>query len=143
MANSLEYSLESFFIALLKADPRTAGKDVCHFDEVTEAQKKAFVVQAKQGNHSLAGPGGYEVEATIEYRSPLKTSKAENDATAALLLSAIYDSTVSISDKTAMVIAAGLSPAAFLIKDESTGEHQNTNDLRKRAITLPCIAKLA
>jgi hypothetical protein len=143
MANSLEYSLESFFIALLKADPRTAGKDVVHFDEEAKAKPLALVVRAQQGAKNLAGPGGYELETTIEFRSPIKTSRAENDSVAALLQSAIYDSTISISDKTAMVVAAGLSPTAFLIKDESTGDRQNTSDLRKRVVTLPCIAKLA
>ena len=143
MANSLEFSLEAFFIALLKADNRTAGKDVVHFDEADKAKPLALIVRAQQGAKNLAGPGGYELEVMIEYRSPLKTSKAENDAVAALLQSAIYDSSVTVAAKTAMVVAAGLSPAAFLIKDESTGDRQNTNDLRKRVVTLPCIAKLA
>lgn len=141
MANSLEYSVEAFFVALFKADARSAGRDVCHFDETTEAQTKAIVIKVVQGNRSLAGFGGYELEATIEYRAPLKTAKAENDLTAAALLSIVYDSTISTVTRAAMATTAGLSD--LLIKDESTGARDNSADLRKRSITLPIQAKLA
>lgn len=141
MANSLEFSVEAFFIALFKADTRSAGRDVCHFDETTEASVKAIVIRAQQGEHQLAGFGGYSLEVQIEYRAPLKTAKAENDLTAAALLSIVYNSTISTVDRAAMATTAGLSD--LLIKDESSGTRDNTADLRKRSITLPVQAKLA
>lgn len=141
MSNSLESACEKFFVALFKADPRSAGKTVVQFDEESKAPPKAIVVQAKQGSHNLAGPGGYDVEMTIEYRGPIKTSKAENDLTAAMLHEIIYDSTLSLPTRATMATAAGLSE--LVIKDESTGDRQNTSDLRKRSITVPLQAKLA
>lgn len=141
MSNSLESSCEKFFVALFKADSRSAGKSVIQFDEEDKAPTKAIVIQAKQGGHNLAGPGGYDVEITIEYRGPIKTSKAENDLTAAMLHEIIYDSTLSLLSRAAMATAAGLSE--LVIKDESTGDRQNTSDLRKRSITVPLQAKLA
>lgn len=141
MPNSLEFSVEGFFVALFKADSRSAGKDVCHFDEESSAKTKAIVVQAKQGAHSLAGPGGYELEVMIEYRGPFGTSKAENNLTAAMLHDIVYDSTVSLPDRAAMATAAGLSE--LLIKDESSGTRSNSADLRKRTLMLPVQAKLA
>lgn len=141
MANSLESAVETFFITLFSADARTAGKQICHFDESTEAQVKAIVIRAQQGEHQLAGFGGYSLEVHVEYRASLKTAKAENDLTAQALLSIIYNSTISTVDRAAMATAAGLSD--LLIKDEASGDRQNTSDLRKRSITLPIQAKLA
>lgn len=138
MANSLEKSCEAFFIALFKADPRSAGKSVVNFDEEAKAPTKAIVVQAKQGNHNLAGPGGYDLEITVEYRAPLKTSKAENDLAAKMLHEIIYEST---EDLQAIKTAAGLE--FIVIKDESSGDRTNSADLRKRTLTLPIQAKLA
>lgn len=141
MANSWEFSVEDFFIRLFKADPRSAAKNVCHFDEETKAKSKSIVIKATQGTHSLAGPGGYEGEVLVEYRGPIGTSRAENDLTASALHDIVYDSTLSLAARAIMATAAGL--ADLLIKDEATGDRQNTNDLRKRAITLPVQARLA
>lgn len=141
MSNSLESACEKFFVALFKADSRSAGRDVVQFDEESKAKPKAIVIQAKQGGHNLAGPGGYDVEMTIEYRAPIKTSKAENDLTAAMLHEIIYDSTLSLASRSAMAVTAGLSE--LVIKDESSGDRQNSPDLRKRTITVPLQAKLA
>lgn len=141
MSNSLEFSTEAFFVALFAADARSAGKNPCHFDEDTDATTTAIVMQAKQGAHSLAAFGGYELEVSIEYRSPIGATKAENDLVAKMLLEVVYNSTISTVTRAAMATTAGLSD--LLIKDESTGDRQNTNDLRKRTITLPVQAKLA
>lgn len=141
MSNSIEFAVESFFIALFQADSRSAGKQVCHFDESTDAQANAITIKCQQGNHSLAGFGGYEAEVTIEYRASLTTDKASNDLTAAMLLSIVYDSSLSLAARAAMATAAGLSD--LLIKDENSSDRQNTQDLRKRSITLPIQAKLA
>lgn len=141
MANSLESSVESFFIALFSADSRSAGRNPVHFDESTPAMTKAIVIMAKQGTHELAAFGGYLLEVEIEYRAPLNTPDSENDLTAAMMHSIVYESTIDPTVRAAMATSAGLSD--LLIKDESTGERQNTNDLRKRTITLPVQAKLA
>lgn len=141
MPNSLEKSVEDFFVALFKADPRSAGRAIVHFDESTDATTKAIVINAKQGNHSLAGFGGYELECEIEYRAGVNTPSTENDLTAAMMHSIVYDSTISGVTRAAMATTAGLSD--LLIKDEQTGSRENTNDLRKRSITLPIQAKLA
>lgn len=141
MSNSLEFAVEGFFIALFKADSRLSGKPIVHFDEEEKAPTRGIVVQAKQGGHNLAGPGGYDVEVMIEYRASGKTSKAENDLTAAGIHSVVYDSPLNFTDRRQMALNVGLSD--LLIKDESTGDRQNTQDLRKRVITFPCQAKLA
>lgn len=141
MSNSLEFAVETFFIALFKADSRLSGKTIVHFDEEEKAPTKGVIVQAKQGGHNLAGPGGYDLEVMIEYRSSGKTSKTENDLTAAAMHEIVYDSTLSPTVRRQMAVDAGL--ADLLIKDESTGDRQNTQDLRKRVITLPCQARLA
>lgn len=141
MSNSLEKSCEDFFIALLKADPRLSGKAIVHFEEESKAPTKGIVVQAKQGAHTLAATGGYELELSIEYRSSGKTSKAENDQTAAAIHEIIYDSTINPATRRQIAVDAGL--ADLLIKDESTGDRQNTSDLRKRVVTIPLQAKLA
>lgn len=141
MSNSLEFSVESFFIALFKADARSAGKDVLHFDEETKAATKAIVIEAKQGMRQLAGPGGYDLTVEIEYRGQIGTSRAENNITAAMLHDIVYDSTIDPTVRRQMAIDAGL--ADLLIKDESSGDRQNTSDLRKRTISLPIQAKLA
>lgn len=141
MANSWEFSVEAFFVALLKADPRTAAKNVCHFEEEDQAKTKSIVVKAKQGGHTLAAFGGFEGEVEIVYRAPSKTSRAENDLTAKAIHEVVYESTISVVARAAMATAAGLSD--LLIKDESTGDRQNTADLRKRSITLPIQARIA
>lgn len=141
MANSLESSVEDFFIRLFSADSRSAGKNPCHFDKSTDATTLAIVIKAKQGTHELAAFGGYLLEVEIEYRAPLNTPDSENDLTAAMMHSIVYESTLSGATVAAMATSAGLSD--LLIKDEATGERQNTNDLRKRTITLPVQAKLA
>lgn len=138
MENSWEFSVEDFFIRVLKGDSRSAGKNPCHFDEDDTAKSKALVVHAKQGAHSLAGPGGFEGEVEIEYRAPLKTSKTENDLVAKMLREAIYEST---ADLQAIKTAAGLE--FIVIRDESSGDRTNSADLRKRTLTLPIQAKLA
>lgn len=141
MANSLEAACEKFFVALFKADPRSAAKNVVQFDEEEKAKSKSIVIRATQGAHNLAGFGGYDLEVMVEYRAPGKTSKAENDLTASALHQIVYDSTLSLAARAAMATAAGL--ADLLIKDESSGDRQNTNDLRKRSINLPIQARLA
>lgn len=141
MANSWEFSVEAFFVALLKADPRTAAKNVVHFDEEEVAKTKSIVVQAKQGGHTLAAFGGFDGEVEIVYRAPGKTGRAENDLTSKALHEVVYESTIAAVDRAAMATAAGLSD--LLIKDESSGDRSNTSDLRKRSITLPVQAKLA
>lgn len=142
MANSLEFSVEAFFVALIKADPRSAGKEIAHFDEDTTGKSNAIVVQAKQGANNLAGFGGADLEVQITYRAPIKkASKVEKDAAAKILNSIIYNSTISVMDRAAMATAAGLSD--LLIKDEANGDRENTGDLRKRSIVLPVQAKLA
>lgn len=140
-SNSLEFSVEDFFVRLFNADTRSAGKKVCHFDESDDAETKSIVVKAKQGVRNLAAFGGFDVEVEIEYRAPIGTDRAENDQVAQMLWSVIYASTIDPAVRAAMATSAGLSD--LLIKDESSGERQNTNDLRKRTITLPVQAKLA
>lgn len=142
MPSSLEKATEDFFIAIFKADSRLSGKSIVHFEEEEKAPTKAIVVQAKQGEHTLAGPGGYSVEVIVEYRAAGKTSKAENDLAAAAIHQVVYErAVVNQAALEAMRIAAGLE--LIVIKDESTGDRQNTADLRKRVITFPCQAKLA
>lgn len=142
MPNSLESSVETFLINLLKADPRLSGKQIVHFDEEEKAPTKAIVVKATQGESNLAGPGGYNLEATIEFRAPGKTSKAENDVTAAAINQVVYERTVvNQAGLETLRTASGL--AFIVIKDESSGDRQNTSDLRKRTINFPCQAKLA
>jgi hypothetical protein len=141
MSNSLEFSCEDFFIRLFKADARSAGKELVHFDEETVGKSNAIVFQAKQTAKNLAGFGGYDVEMTIEYRSPIGTSQAERDKGAALIHEIVYESTLNPAVRAAMATAAGLSD--LVIKDESGGDRQNTSDLRKRTVTLPLQAKSA
>lgn len=142
MPNSLEFSVEDFFVKLFKADSRSAGKEVCHQDEDTTGKSNAIVIKAQQGNHNLAAFGGFDLEVEITYRAPIKkASKAEKDLTAKMLNSIVYESTISVVDRAAMATAAGLSD--LLIKDEVSGNRENTENLRKRSITLPVQAKLA
>lgn len=142
MSNSLEFSVEDFFIRLLKADSRLSGKPIIHFDEEEKAPTKAIVIRAQQGEHNLAGPGGYNAEVTLEFRAPGKTSKAENGLIAAAINQVVYERTVvNQAGLEVMRAAAGLD--FIVIKDESTGDRQNTADLRKRMIALPVQAKLA
>lgn len=142
MANSLEYSVENFFIAIFAADSRSAGKQLLHFDKAEMASSNAIVFQAKQGAEFLpADPGCSEVEVVIEYRSPGKTSEAERDQGAALLHQAVYSSPLTTMQKTTLMTAAGLSK--ILIPEGASSDRQNTSDLRKRTLTLPVVAKLA
>lgn len=142
MSNSLEFSVESFFIALFAADSRSAGKALLHFNEENKAPVNAIIFQAKEGGQHLpADPGCSEIELTIEYRSPIGKSKAERDQGSALIHEVVYRSTIPNIDRIAMATAAGLSK--LLIKDESTGDRQNTADLRKNIVTLPLVAKAA
>lgn len=141
MANSLEKACEDFFKALFAADSRSAGKDLENFDEDSIAKTNAIVFQAKQGEKNRAGFGGYMVEMVIDYKSPIGTSKAERDQGSALIHQVVYDSTLTLVARAAMATAAGLSD--LIIKDEATGDRQNTSDLRKKTVTLPLIAKLA
>ena len=142
MPSSLEFACEDFFIRLFKADSRSAGKTVAHFDEDDAAKSNAITIRAQQGNRQLAGFGGYDLDVTVEYRAPIKkASKAEKDLTAKMLNSIIYESAIPVNDRAAMATATGLSD--LLIKDEVTGDRQNTDNLRKRSITLPVQAKLA
>lgn len=142
MPNSLENSVEDFFVLLFKADPRSAAKNICHHEEEGSAEELAIVIRAVQGAHSLAGPGGYELEVTVEYRAPIGTSEAENDLTSAALHQIVYERTVvNQAALDQFRILAGLD--FLLVKDESAGDRQDTQDLRKRSITLPVQAKLA
>lgn len=142
MSNSLEFSVEAFFVSLFQADPRSAGKDIVHYDEDSEAKSNAIVIRAVQGAHNLAAFGGFDLELMVEYRAPIKkASKAEKDLSAKMLNSIIYNSTIDPNVRRQMAIDAGLSD--LLIKDEVTGDRSNTQDLRKRTITIPLQAKLA
>lgn len=141
MKNSLEKATESFFIKLLKADPRLNRNQFFHFDEEKKAKSSAIVVQARQGNHNLAGPGGFDLEVSAEYRSPGKTTQATNDLISAALHEAVYQSSVSASAMQTMRKNSGLSH--IVIKDEVTGDRQNSNDLRKRTVSFPVQAGLA
>lgn len=141
MSNSLEKATEDFFVALFAADSRSAGKALVNFDEEGTAPINAIVFQAKQGEKNLAGDGGYEVEMIIEYRSPINTPEAERDQGSALIHQIVYESSISTVTRAAMATTAGLS--ALLIKDQATGDRQNTSDLRKKTVTLPLVAKLA
>jgi hypothetical protein len=141
MSNSLEKACEDFFIALFAADPRSAGKQLANFDEDSTANSNAIVFQAKQGAKQLAADGGYDVEMIIEYRSPIGTAKSERDQGSALIHQVVYESTLTTNARAALATAAGLS--CLLIKDESTGDRQNSSDLRKKIVTLPLQAKLA
>lgn len=142
MANSLEFSVESYFIALFAADSRSAGKKLSHFDEEDTAGTNAIVFQAKEGAQHLAADAGCsELEVLIEYRSPIGTSRSEGDQGAALIHQVVYASTLSGATRAAMATTAGLGK--LLIKDEATGDRSNSSDLRKRTVTLPIVAKLA
>lgn len=141
MANSLEFSVESFFIALFQADSRSAGKTLAHFNSEETAAANSIVFEAKQGEKNLAGDGGYLTEMVITYRTPIGTSEAEQDQGAALIHSVVYESTISSVTRAALATTAGLS--GLIIKDEASGERENTSDLRKRSVTLPLVAKLA
>lgn len=141
MRNSLENAVEEFFVKLFKADSRLSGKSIVHSDREGKAGSNAIVVTAKQGNHNLAGFGGFDVEVGIEYRSPGGTKKASNDLVAAAMQDIVYNSTLSPIARKAMATAAGL--ADLLIKDESTSDRQNSQDLRKRMLTFPLQARLA
>lgn len=141
MANSLEFSVETFFIELFKADSRSAGKEIAHFDEDTTGKSNAIVIRAQQGAHNLAAFGGFDLEVEITYRAPIKkASKAEKDAGAKMLTSIVYESTVPLATRAAMATAAGLSD--LVIKDEASGDRSNSENLRKRTISLPIQAKL-
>lgn len=141
MANSLEFSVENFFIALFAADSRSAGKLLAHFNRETAASSNSIVFEAKQGERNLAGDGGYLMEMIITYRVPIGTSETEQDQGAALIHEVVYESTIAANVRAAMATGAGLS--GLLIKDEASGERENTPDLRKRTVTLPLIAKAA
>lgn len=140
MKNSLESAAETFFISLLRSDSRLKGKSIVHFDEEQKAKSNVIVIEAKQGNHNLAGFGGYDVEVTVEYRAPIGTTSKQNDLVAAALQSIVYGNTVDIFTRRDMARNAGFSD--LLIKDESTSERSNTSDLRKRTFTFPLQAKL-
>lgn len=135
MKNSHEYSVESFFLALFKADDRTRGKTIVHFDEDREAKSDCIVVEAKQGNHELAGFGGYAFEVQIEYRSDSSSKKRRNDLTASALHDVIYNNALSAGERANMARDAGMTD--LLIKDESSSDRQNAENLRKRMLTLP------
>lgn len=141
MANSLEFSVETFFISLFAADSRSAGKLLAHFATEASASSNSLIFEAKQGEKSLAAFGGYLMEMEITYRVPIGTSEAEQDQGAALIHEVVYESTINPATRAAMATAAGLSD--LLIKDESAGDRQNTADLRKRSVTLPIQAKHA
>lgn len=141
MKNSLEYACEDFFLRLFRSDPRLKGKALVHFDEEQKAKSNAIVVAAKQGNHNLAGFGGYDVEMTVEYRAPGKTTKAQNDLIASALHTIVYGQIVDVRARAQMARNAGFSD--LLIKDESTSDRQNTADLRKRILVFPLQAKMA
>lgn len=141
MKNSLEFACEDFFLRLFRSDSRLKGKTLVHFDEEQKAKSNAIVVEAKQGNHNLAGFGGYDVEITVEYRAPSKTTKRENDLIASALHTLIYGQIVDVRARALMAKNAGFSD--LLIKDESTSDRQNTDNLRKRILVFPLQAKLA
>lgn len=140
MKNSLEQACETFFIKLFRADPRLKGKEIVHFEEERKAKNFAIIVEAKQGNHNLAAKGGYDVEVTVELRTPIGAKKANTEIVSAALHEIVYEN----ADPRAlnlMAVEAGLSD--LLIKDESTSDRQNSTDLRKRMLSFPLQAKLA
>lgn len=125
---------------MFRADSRLKGKTIVHFDEEQKAKSNAIIVQAKQGNHSLAGFGGYELEMNVEYRSTAKASKASTDLVVAALHGIVYGSILPVRARAKMASDAGLSD--LLIKDEASSDRQNSPDLRKRTMTFPLQAKL-
>lgn len=140
MRSSLEYACEEFFIRIFQADSRLSGKTIVHFDDERKAKSDAIIVQGKEGNHNLAGPGGFDVEMMVEYRSPIGTTKAISDLISAAIRESVYASPLAIKARAGMARKAGLSE--LVIKDESTSERQNSEDLRRRIITFPLQAKL-
>lgn len=141
--SSLEIACEKFFIKLFKADSRLTGKEFFHFDEEQKAKSNAIIVQAKQGNHALAGFGGYELELMVEYRTPGKMTKSQNDLIVSALYSIVYGTVTSTEARARGQMASNVGLSNLLIKDESTSDRQNSQDLRKRTLTFPLQAKLA
>lgn len=140
MKKSLEYSCEEFFIALFRADPRLSGMEIVHFDEERIAKHPALIMQAKQQAHELAGPGGYNLDISVEYRSKIGTPKEQNDIVAAALQDLVFGNSVPNSTLETIRENAGLR--FILVKDESTSDRSNEDNLRKWTYVFPVQADL-
>lgn len=139
MKNSLEFAVEDFFLRMLRSTSLLKGKELVHFEEERTAKSNAIIVQAKAGNRNLAGPGGYDLEVMVEFRAPAKTTKRQNDLTAG----AIWETAENQSQAVLQKIKTSAGLEFIVIKDESSSDRQNSQELRKRTMTFPVQAKLA
>lgn len=141
MKNSLEFAVEDFFIRLFRATGLLKGKEIVHFEEERKAKANAIIVQGKIGEVNEAGPGGFDVEMTIEYRAPINTTKQTNNLVVSAMRDVIYNSQLAVTARRQMAIKAGLE--SLVIKNESSSDIRNSDSLRHHVLTIPLQAALA
>jgi hypothetical protein len=143
--DDLEYACESYFIELYRTHPALKGKNLRHFDEDRPAETNCIVVQAVSGNRIRGNESGgasednvppvlrtdggvpidaYEVELTVNYRSPATASLTHNR----LSVAAISD---SVKNATRGQTTTEKQFDYFLIKNAADGNRDNTKNLRK------------
>lgn len=134
--NSLESASEQYFIELLRTDDRLKGKNIVHSDRDAAADADAIIVEAVASPQPMVeGPKGYSVEVTITYRAPLNVTVDQNNITVAAI-------SETISQSGPGKVPSESQFAYLLILDDSTGNRDNTQNLRRREIKINLIAKL-
>lgn len=134
MKNSLEYTVESVFIDLLRSDPRLNGRRFFHHDENVPAKSDAIIVTATEGPKRLDGDQSSDLSVEVEYRSS-KATAAQNDVVASAINEAVYGATSLESE-------ALLKCSRFTILSESDGDRGDGTNTRTRTRKFPVFAKL-
>lgn len=137
MSNKLEWTVEEYFIQLLKQNTTLAPLDIRHFDDDDQAEADGLVVEAVRGNRRLDGAkGAYDVNVRVIQRS-YNTVSADNELISNAIVDTVYDP-AQVSDPDLATIRGQLN--YLLILDEMTSDRNNSKSSRHREKVFPVIA---
>jgi len=134
--SSLEYKVETLFIAILQAS--LPGFAFQHFDDNVPGALNIVTVRAIQGRQILEGCKPFEVEVTMEARG--KAVEGQPDFFGDNAAQGMLD----IFEATGSQFTAQLAAFSHLsISPESVGDRRNEKNDRERQFKVPVVAKLA
>ena len=140
---TLEYATEEIALQLLRLRPMLASLPIVHYDRQGKAEKNRVVLRAVKGPRRTDGPGGYDLELSVEYITVKRQTPAQNEVVMAEIESVFEPDALRAAG------AAGVAQyPAFNYFSElhfepgQDGDRENKDKHRQRKRTFQVIAKL-
>lgn len=136
MSNVLEYSCESFAIALLQLQPALSGFSIYHHDQNAPGKLQVVTVRGIQGKQHLEGCQPFEVELTMEWTSEASLGVPDTigGPIAEAMRNAFYKA-----------VPGSVDGSAFQFIDlepEAVGDRSDEPKARHRQYKVPLLARL-